>query len=291
MINLMSYRPVFFGISTLLVALSLLSLAVFGLRLSIDFTGGSLLEVSLPEVEDLTLTDAQLAVGDVFELQSVQRVETGQFVVRGQEISNQEKDLVMAQLSEFYEGTQELRFERVGAVISSELILKTLVGVVLVAGLILVYLWRQFADLRFGVCAIIALLHDITIVVGVFSLLGVWLGVEVDMLFVTALLTAMAFSIHDTIVVFDRIKELSQKYAKSSLLAVVNTAILQTLSRSFNNSMTTSVMLAALVLLTTETIRWFALALLIGVAVGTYSSPFVAAPLLIVFEKWRRSRR
>ena len=171
-----------------------------------------------------------------------------------------------------------------GPSLGKELLAKTLTGVIIAASLIMIYVWIQFSELKYGVSAILAMFHDSLILLGIFSLLGYFYGIEVDMLFVTALLTTLSFSVHDTIVVYDRIRELRGKYPRYSLVSLVNTAVTETLSRSINNSVTIIIMLAALAALGGDTIRWFAVALLIGAITGTYSSTFTAAPLLLLWE-------
>ncbi|MBI4035117.1 MAG: protein translocase subunit SecF [Candidatus Chisholmbacteria bacterium] len=180
---------------------------------------------------------------------------------------------------------EERRFETVGPTIGKELLIKTVTAVIVAAGAILVYVAYRFKSFKFGVCAVVAMVHDTIVVVGSFSLLGKLAGVEVDTLFVTAVLTILSFSVHDTIVVYDRIRESVKLYPKADFEAVVDYAVTTTLSRSINNSMTIIFTLLALFLLGGETIRWFILALLIGTVSGTYSSTFTAAPLLVVWEK------
>jgi preprotein translocase subunit SecF len=144
---------------------------------------------------------------------------------------------------------------------------------------------------RFGICAIIALLHDVLVVVGVFSILGHFFNVEVDSLFVTALLTVIGFSVHDTIVVFDRIRENLKKNLTHSFEETVNNSILQTLGRSLNTSLTVILVLLALLLFGGESTKWFIVALLVGVVSGTYSSIFNAAPLLVLWNELSQKRR
>jgi preprotein translocase subunit SecF len=144
---------------------------------------------------------------------------------------------------------------------------------------------------RFAVATIVALLHDVLLLVGIFSLLGHFLNVEVDSLFITAVLTVIGFSVHDTIVVFDRIKENLQKVGGSSFAQVVNDSILQTFVRSLNTSLTAILVLLALLLFGGESIRWFVVALLIGIISGTYSSIFNAAPMLVLWDEWDKKRK
>ncbi|HEX7018262.1 MAG TPA: protein translocase subunit SecF, partial [Patescibacteria group bacterium] len=268
------------------------SLARFGLRPAIDFTGGSLLEIEIVAAETpLTTTDVEQVKPADVEVESIQNSGVNQFILRTKEIDNQTKDQVVADLSHELGRIEVLRFETVGPTLGRELLLKTLVAVAIVASIIAIYVWRQFSELKYGMAAILAMLHDSLILLGAFSILGVVYGIEVDVLFVTALLTTLSFSVHDTIVVFDRIRELTRTHRSLPFADLVNIAVLQTLSRSINNSMTIIIMLLSLFLLGGETIRWFALALLIGSVTGTYSSTFIAAPLLLLWDDLKKLRK
>lgn len=288
---IMKYRPLFFLISLFFLVPSIISLTLYGLKPSIDFTGGSMLEIRVSDEVSLERDQVREAVGDLYDVQNVQQVGPGQYGIDGNFVTNEVKENVLGKLREQFGEVEEVRFDTVGATVSAELIRKTAAAVLLVAGLIAVYVWHQFDELKYGVCAILAMVHDSVILLGVFSILGHFLGVEVDILFVTALLTTLSFSIHDTIVVFDRIRELYRKNRRVPYEALVNTAVIETLSRSINNSVTIIIMLLALVLLGGETIRWFALALLVGAVTGTYSSTFTAAPLLLLWEDIVAKRR
>ncbi|HSM38115.1 MAG TPA: protein translocase subunit SecF [Candidatus Limnocylindrales bacterium] len=178
----------------------------------------------------------------------------------------------------------------VGPLIGSELIRSSIILIVVGELFILLYLWVRFG-FRFGTAAIVALLHDVIVVVGIFAILGYFIGLEFDALFVTALLTVIGFSVHDTIVVFDRIRENRIRHASEPFGAIVNHSILQTLGRSINTSVTVVVTLAALFLLGPATIRTFTLALLIGVISGTYSSIFNASQLLVAWYEWDANRK
>ena len=315
--NIMKYRNIFFVISLLFLIPSSISLLVFGFKPSIDFVGGSLLEIQLSvvtenqaqeqiEVEDttvVTLEEPELAtptamtatkyptqdelqnlLSQVYEVSSVQEKEMGRYLIEGADIGNDTKVQALEQLSAQYSSVSELRFESVGPTLSKELLQKTITALFLVAGIITIYVWKQFDELKYGVCAILAMFHDSIILLGSFSLLGYFYGIQVDVLFVTALLTTLSFSIHDTIVVYDRIRELRKKNRRISYYQLVNMAVIETLSRSINNSVTIILMLAALALLGGDSIRWFAVALLIGAITGTYSSTFTAAPLLLLWD-------
>ena len=178
----------------------------------------------------------------------------------------------------------------VGPLIGSELIRSSIILIVIGELFILAYLWIRFG-FRFGTAAIVALLHDVIVVVGFFAILGYFFGVEFDALFVTALLTIIGFSVHDTIVVFDRIRENRIRHAGEPFGAIVNHSILQTLGRSINTSVTVVVTLTALLLLGPATIRTFSLALLLGVVSGTYSSIFNASQLLVAWHEWDAARK
>jgi preprotein translocase subunit SecF len=178
----------------------------------------------------------------------------------------------------------------VGPIIGLELIRSSAILIIIGELFILGYLWVRFG-FRFGTAAIIALLHDVIVVVGIFAILGYFFGLEFDALFVTALLTIIGFSVHDTIVVFDRIRENRVRHAGEPFGAIVNHSILQTIGRSINTSLTVVVTLTALLLLGPATIRTFALALLLGVVSGTYSSIFNASQLLVLWYEWDAKRR
>ncbi len=188
------------------------------------------------------------------------------------------------------EGGKPRLEQTIGPIIGSELIRSSVILIIVGELFILAYLWIRFG-FRFGTCAIVALLHDVVVVVGLFAVLGYFLGVEFDALFVTALLTIIGFSVHDTIVVFDRIRENRIRHAGEPFGAIVNHSILQTIGRSINTSLTVVVTLTALLLLGPSSIRTFTLALLIGVISGTYSSIFNASQLLVAWHEWDQRRR
>jgi preprotein translocase subunit SecF len=256
----MKYKFIYFAISLTLLSVGIFSLFKWGLNLGVDFTGGVVVEYQLKNGE---IVEEKYGVKSDGEIQKIR-----------DDIKNKE--------------AKELRFETVGPSIGSELIKKTFIALSISAGLILIWIAIQFKSIKFGVSAILAMIHDSLILLGSFSLLGHFLNVEIDFLFVTAVLTILSFSVHDTIVVYDRIREKQRKYDPSigsDLESIANSALTETMVRSLNNSFTIIFMLLSLVLLGGETIRWFALALLIGTISGTYSSPFVAVPLLVVWDK------
>jgi preprotein translocase subunit SecF len=184
-----------------------------------------------------------------------------------------------------------LRTDTVGPTLGSELLGKALTAAVVSIIAILGYVAYSFKNIKYGVSAIIALFHDLLVVLGVFSMLGKYAGVEIDTLFVTAFLTTMSFSVHDTIVVFDRVREYLRRGDKRSFEDVVDTALTETMNRSIVNSVTIILMLLALVLFGGDTIKYFALALLIGTISGTYSSPFIATPVLILWHRFEEKKK
>lgn len=282
--NIMKYRNIFFSISLAFLIPSLYFLVSFGLLPSIDFAGGSLLEISIQTESELSEEIVLEAIHSDYEVTNVAQKSENKFVIEGENISNDQKVISILNLESKIGAVTELRFEAVGPTISRELLVKTLTALFIVAGVITLYVWKQFSELKYGVCAIIAMFHDSIILMGAFSILGYFYGVKVDVLFVTALLTTLSFSVHDTIVVYDRIRELKKKNSGIDYEVIVNMAVVETLSRSINNSVTIIIMLSSLALLGGESIKWFALALLIGAVTGTYSSTFTAAPLLLLWN-------
>jgi preprotein translocase subunit SecF len=282
--NWMKYRPIYFSVSLVMIAVGIFSLLKWGPPLGIDFKGGSILEYSF-EGSFSTEGASRAAEGLGIEVQSIQSVGEKNYLFRLGQVSTEQRDGLRAELEKLSGGTvSEEQFESVGPSIGPELVRKTLYAILISAGAILLWVAFQFKSVKFGVCAILAMAHDSFILVGSFALLGHFLDAEVDFLFVTALLTTLSFSVHDTIVVYDRIREIRRKRG-GKVSEVANMALSETMRRSINNSVTIALMLVALVVLGGTTVRWFAVALLIGTVLGTYSSPFVAVPLLVSWEE------
>ena len=179
----------------------------------------------------------------------------------------------------------------IGAVVSSDLITQALILIVVGSLGIMAWITYRFRDWKFGVTALISLLHDVIVVVGAFAILGTFFHVEIDALFVTAMLTVIGFSVHDTIVVFDRIRENRIRHAGEPFAAIVNHSLLQTLGRSLNTSLTTILVLTALLLFGSDATRAFVFAMVIGILSGTYSSIFNASMLLVTWQEWSERRR
>jgi len=280
--NWMQRRWWFFGFSAALVIASIVGIALGGLKPGLEFTGGSRWLIqspnSLEEVRTaFTTADSEL---ETLTIENVSQQGRSQYEIELNFIGEAEKQTLQEQVIAAGVNATEVSFQTVGPALSQELLLKTGMAIALGIVVILSYVWYQFRDWRFGVAAIVAMLHDTLILLGTFAWLGYFFGVTVDILFVTAVLTALSFSVHDTIVVFDRIRELQKTTRRSDEPAfLANAAITQTLVRSVNNSLTIVIMLATLLLLGGESLRWFAAALFAGTLTGTYSSPFVAVPL------------
>lgn len=271
---------IYFIISAIVIVPGLFALLRYGLKPSIDFTGGALLELSVPRAESRkTIEDAAEKIS--LPIVSIQQTESGSYIIR---LKPEESDKTQSLFKEI-EGAVLLRNETVGPVLGKELLQKALVAAVLAIAGILLYVAYAFKNLTYGISAVVALFHDLLVVIGSFALLGVFKGVEVDTLFVTAVLTTMSFSVHDTIVVFDRIREMKKRGVKGNIQELADMALTQTMSRSLANSVTIIIMLLSLVLLGGESVRWFAVALLIGTVSGTYSSPFVATPVFLLLRK------
>lgn len=280
----LKYTRLYFFISILVLTVGLISLVKFGVNLGVDFTGGAKLEYKLSDSvleEDLSNSFKDQNI----QLSSIQKSENNTYIFKFAPLESGQKDLINQILSEKY-GSEivELSFENLGPSIGTELVKKTFYALLISTVIILLWIAYQFKSLKFGLSATLATVHDSLVLLGSFSLLGYLFGAEIDFLFVTAMLTILSFSVHDTIVVYDRIRE-SQKKTTASIYELANNAITQTMVRSLNNSFTIIFMLVALILFGGTSIRWFAVALLIGTISGTYSSPFVALPLLVTWEK------
>jgi len=273
----MKYWWLYFIISLMVIIPGSYSLIKYGLKPSIDFTGGTTIVWEVKNDEDNL---RKLAEESGINIQTISQ-KNNTWTINTNALSRESYQAYKTKVI----GVQELSFDTVGPSLGSELIRKTLYAVLLSASLILIYVAYRFKNIKFGVSAILAMLHDSLILLSVFSLIGHFWGVEVDTLFVTALLTILSFSVHDTIVVYDRIRELKKKHGYLETNDIINRAVVETMGRSINNSLTIIFMLLAMYLLGGESTKWFIFALLIGTISGTYSSTFTAAPLLIVWEK------
>jgi preprotein translocase subunit SecF len=289
--NIIGRRNVFFLVSALLIIPGVIALLLWGLRLGVDFTGGSLLEVRLTQnplpaaVRDVFAANGH---GDAAVVTSTDSNGRTSYIVRTRSIETPEKNALVAQLGERFGTVTEDRFETVGPAVSLETTQNAFKATGLASLAILGYLTFAFRQVpkpwRYGTCAVVALLHDALLVLGLWAILGHFFGFEVDSLFVTAVLTVIGFSVHDTIVVFDRIRENVHRFPGESFERIANFSVNQTLDRSINTGLATVFTLTALLLIGGATIRNFVLVLLIGIISGTYSSIFNATCLLVVWE-------
>ncbi|MCL4384477.1 protein translocase subunit SecF [Patescibacteria group bacterium] len=288
-LNIMKFRPLFYALSGFLIALSLFSIAKWGFRPSIDFKGGTIYQIKLPHISDQSKVVSVFRSNNI-PISSISSAGENAYLVKFINISQPQKLKLDESLKKLDKDFQSLQFETLGPSLGKELLQKTLFAVLLSAIALLVFIGTRFSDFTFGTGAIVAMFHDAIILIGSFSLLGHFLGAELDALFVTALLTTLSASVHDTVVTFDRIRELKRQKYQIEWVELVNQAVTETIVRSFNTSMTVVIMLFALVVLGGSTTRWFALALLIGVVCGTYSSTGVAIPVVLALKKWQAGR-
>ena len=294
--NLVKFRNWFFVFSLLVIIPGVIAFFTWGLKLGIDFSGGTLWEVKFVEA-DVSQTGINSGQMEKFlnekgaEVSSVATTSANSVLVRMRITDEIKIAEIKAELNSTFGETSDLRLESVGAVISKELTKKAITAVALAIIAIVLYVTWTFrkipkpaTSVSFGFCTIFALIHDVIVVVGIFAILGHFLAIEVDSLFITALLTVIGFSVHDTIVVFDRIRENLSRHSDFPFETVVNHSLLQTIGRSLNTSLTAVFVLLALFLFGGQSIKSFVLALLIGIVSGTYSSIFNAAPLLVVWQ-------
>ncbi|NCP46901.1 protein-export membrane protein SecF [Candidatus Collierbacteria bacterium CG1_02_44_10] len=279
--NWMKHLSLYFIISAIVIFPGIYSLVRFGLKPSIEFTGGSRFTL----VQSISMPDVILQ--SFKEYTPILESSDGNgLTIKSKEISQKSVQKVLETLKPDNPDIKLTDFETIGPALGKETIKKTANALMISSFLLLTYISLAFKQLKYGICAVLAMFHDTIVLLGSFSLLGHFLGIEVDLLFVTAVLTILSFSVHDTIVVYDRIRELSHKNKNVDYVSLINQAVTETMARSLNNSLTIIFMLLAMFLMGGETTRYFSLALLIGTITGTYSSTFTAAPLLVVWEKY-----
>ena len=286
MINFLKYKLVYFLLSATVILAGIFSMARWGFKYSIDFIGGTNLEYQAEKKIN------QKELNKAFSEEKVEIVELSQkdktLTIRTKAIDEtKEKKLRESIEKKLKTSVMVLKFETVGPVLGKETIMKTLAASILATLGILIYMSFAFKGFNFALAAILAMFHDLLVVIGSYSLLSHFFGAEVDTMFVTAVLTSMSFSVHDTIVILDKIREYRNE-DRVDMEYGANKALTETMVRSLNNSMTIIFMLLALTLLGGSTIRFFVATLLIGTVTGTYSSPFIATPILVWLEGRRR---
>lgn len=298
-------RKFFFILSAVLVIGSVFSMYFYGLKLGIDFKGGSLLEVSYPElIENMSSRpDPEIVKANLDKLDLGTYVLTpsgiSNFVLRTRDLTPEEKTEVISAFSPMDGVSQyipkEEKFNSIGPVVGNQMKNKAMVAIVVVIVCILLFVTFAFrkvslpvASWKYGLITIIALAHDVIIPTGVYVVYSKFTGAEIDLLFVSALLAILGYSVHDTIVVFDRVRENLRNDFKKSFDEIVGDSLVKTMSRSINTSLTTFLALISLYLVGGDATKDFAFVLLMGILVGTYSSVFVASPLLVTLEKLQK---
>ncbi len=299
--NIIGHKYIYLTFSGILILASFISLFVWGLNVGIDFTGGSLMEVqftagSMPTIDNVKEVLAPLKLGDI----TVRPIGSDGMVLHFRDVDEQTHQQILSAFGGLKgpKETVERKFDTIGPVVGKELRMQSFTAIGLTAlGIVLYLAWafrrvsKPVASWKYGVVAVSAFIHDVTIPVGVFAFLGHFYGVAVDSLFITALLTVMGFSVHDTIVIFDRIREnLGKAKSVQSYEHTVNKSVNETISRSINTSLTVLMALLAVFMFGGETTRYFALALIVGIVFGTYSSIFIASPLLVIWEQWHHKK-
>ena len=286
MIEFLKYKKIFYLFSTILIVASLFSLIFFGLNLGIEFQGGSIMEIEYkeerPSLEEMREKLLGVGLGNAF----IQPVNEKGFVIRTKEMSEETYQELRKMLGE---GIEEKYFESVGPIIGQELKQKSIISILLASLAIVLYITFTFAGIgsqtvkswQYGVVAAgVGFFHDVLIVLGFFSFLGYFYEVQMTIPVTVALLTVLGYSINDTVVIFDRIRENLSKKVRAGFESIVNDSLNETLGRSINTSLTTLLVLISILFFGGETLRWFIMALIAGISLGTYSSIFLAGPLL-----------
>jgi preprotein translocase subunit SecF len=292
--NILGRRYFFFALSLIIILPGLVILFTGGLPLSIDFTGGSLLEVAFanasPAPAEIIALYEDANIRDV----QVQTSETGSYIIRSEFLDNEARDDVLSAMEESIAEPIVVRFDSVGPSIGRQVTSRGAMAVAVAAILVVLFIAWSFRGVenafRYGISAILAMLHDVAVIFSVTAFGGLLFGWEIDSLFLTGLLTVIGFSMQDSIVVFDRIRENANIFRRLEYETLVNHSIIQTLQRSINTQlMTVEFLLLALALFGGVTLQQFAVVLLVGLFSGTYSSIFIAAPILVVWEnrEWK----
>jgi len=293
MLDIIGKRFWFFLFSAVVILIAIVSLVTFGLKSGIEFSSGSMVTVNFEqEVSQDELTQELASLG--FDNALIQRTGGGDFIIRTHKLTGEDKTNLEAVLADKFGHLNETEFNSVSPMIAAETTRNAAIAVAVAAiGILLYITWafrRMPKPFHYGTCAIIALLHDALVALGVFSILGGILGWEINLMFITGILAVIGYSVNDTVVVFDRIRENLSKDVKADFETVVNNSLVETLSRSLNTSLTTLFVVLALLFFVGASIQNFAVVLLVGVIAGTFSSLGLAPQLLVVWEKreWGR---
>lgn len=291
--KIVKYRKIFYAISVLLIGFSVFAISFFGLNFGIDFTGGSIVEAQFSEQVDIKPIMSDLAIGEPV----IRATDNNGYIIRTKTLSEQERQAITNAFEE--KGGVVKRFDSVGPILGEELQKKATWSIILVVLAIIIFITYAFrqvsepvASWKYGTVAVVALLHDVIVPTGIYAYLGRNGGFEIDTLFVTALLVILGFSVHDTIVVFDRTREhlKNGELKRYSFEQIVGKSVSETLSRSINTSLTTVIALVVLWMVGPETTKSFALVMILGIVTGTYSSIFIGSPLLVTLEKFQKNK-
>ncbi len=300
MYKIIQKRKLWYWLSGSLVTLSILALSLWGLNFGIDFTGGSLVQLKFNYPRPTNAVLEQALANLKLPALSLQPVDQNELIIKTVSLSEEQHQVLLQKINALYPSAsektvEELRFDSIGPIIGQELKTKSLYSIIIVLIAIIAYIAYAFRKIsqpveswKYGVSAIIALIHDVLIVIGTFSFLGHFWGIQIDSYFVTAVLTVLGFSVHDTIVTFDRARENLPRHQDKTFEEVVNLSVNETIIRSINTSVTAMIVLACIFLFGGVTIKYFALALLIGFFIGTYSSIFLASPLLLLWYRLKK---
>lgn len=295
-ISFLRYSKIYYIFSGLLAAVAIVSLALFGLKFGIDFLGGSILEVEMssrPENQKIQEKLNDLNLGDI----TIQPTGQNGLIIRMREIDEETHQKILSRLGELSE-IGEKRFENIGPIIGQELRQKTIILIIVSLVALLLYITiafhrvsRPVSGWQYGIVSIIALSFDVLITIGVFSFLGKFYNVQFNIPIITALLTILGYTINDKVIVFDRVRENILRSRGLDFRTLVNQSLNQTLGRSLSTGFCSLLILASIYLFGGETLKYFSLALIIGIAVGTYSSLFLASPIIVSWLEWRHPER
>jgi preprotein translocase subunit SecF len=305
--NIIKYRTLFLSLSGIAVVVAIACVIVFGFRPSIDFTGGTLWQVKISEqvdVEQKNITEQGIAYvlsteGGIESPIVYKEITSDSFLIKTKTLTEADHQRALGVLQNKFSSFEELQFQSIGPTIGAQLRSRAIWAGILVLLGISLYIAFSFRKVsypvsswKYGFATLIALFHDVSIPMGILAVLGATNGIEIDTNFVVALLVIMGFSVHDTIVVFDRIREnlVTHRSGKDSFDAVVNNSINQTIARSINTSLTLVLVLIAMLIFGADNLRIFTAVLLVGTIVGTYSSIFVASPLLTLWYKFAKNK-
>lgn len=297
MFDLTGKRHWFFLISALVILAGIICLATVGLPLGIEFQSGSKLRISFEQTisqNELRAELTALGYSNAIIQNEITASGHGDFLIRTEKISGEQKEALLTDLSAAFGPLTELEFNNVSPEVATETGSNTIIAVIAAAiGILLYVTWafrRMPRPFHYGTCGVIALTHDVLVVIGVFAILGAFFGWQVNLMFITGVLAVIGYSINNTVVIFDRIRENINRGISSDIEVVVNSSLVETLGRSLNTSLTTLLVVLAMLLFVGANIMNFAVVLIIGIIVGTYSSLFIAPLFLLTWEKrqWRR---